>query len=275
MIITKFPKVYLVGAGPGDPDLLTIKALKRLQETDVVIYDRLVSNEILELIPQTVECISVAKETGNHCVPQGGINQMLVELAQQGKRVVRLKGGDPYTFGRGGEEALYLKKAGIPFETIPGISAAIGCGAQAGIPLTHRGLANSVRFMTGHFQNNDVLDFDWSKVADPNCTLVIYMGLANLSLISKQLQLAGLAANTPAAVIHKGTTSEQQQLISTLKNLYEDVTYAELKAPAMIIIGKVVALSEELIDVKQLAQSHFEQGAKKGGDYEDANQVHA
>jgi uroporphyrin-III C-methyltransferase/precorrin-2 dehydrogenase/sirohydrochlorin ferrochelatase/uroporphyrin-III C-methyltransferase len=275
MTITKFPKVYLVGAGPGDPDLLTIKALKRLQETDIVVYDRLVSNEILELIPKNVVCISVAKETGNHCVPQDGINEMLVELAQQGKKVVRLKGGDPYTFGRGAEEALFLKQAGIPFETIPGISAAIGCGAQAGIPLTHRGLANSVRFMTGHLQNNNVLDFDWSKVADPNCTLVIYMGLANLLLISKQLQLAGLAASTPAAAIHKGTTSEQQQVISTLKNLHEDVTRTNLKAPAMIIIGKVVALSEELADVKHLAQSHFVKGNTEGEGYEMSHQTHA
>ena len=241
-----YPIVSLVGAGPGDPELLTIKALNALKQAEVVLYDRLVSDEILALVPVGCRCFSVAKETGHHCVPQETINERLVKLAKQGWRVVRLKGGDPYTFGRGGEEALFLKQAGVPFEVIPGISAAAGCGAATGIPLTHRGMANSVRYITGHFKNNQALDFDWSKMADPDCTLVIYMGVANVSLICKQLQLAGLAADTPAAAIHNATTTKQRKVISTLSCLATEMKSAKLATPTIIMIGKVVSLSEEL-----------------------------
>lgn len=248
-----YPTVYLVGAGPGDPELLTIKALRRLKQADVVLYDRLVSDEIMDLIPTGVSRLSVAKKTGHHCVPQNEINNMLVKLAKQGRKVVRLKGGDPYMFGRGGEEAVFLKQEGIPFEVVPGISAAVGCGASSGIPLTYRGMATSVRFMTGHFEDDKVLTLDWGKIADPDCTLVIYMGLSNLPLICRQLQLAGLPASTPAAAIHKGTTHQQKRVLSTLYALSQDVKNEGWAAPVIIIIGKVVALADELEGLNDLS----------------------
>ncbi len=238
--------VSLVGAGPGDADLMTIKALRLLKEADVVVYDRLVSAEILNLIPQGITRISVGKAAGNHCVPQDEINQTLVVLAQSGRRVVRLKGGDPYIFGRGGEEALVLKKHNIDFEVVPGVTAAAGCSAYAGIPLTHRGTSHGVRFIAGHFHNDEELDINWDKIADPDCTLVIYMGLANLQTISDELVKAGLAATTPAAAIHSATTLEQDKVISTLSELPGAVTKAELKSPVIIIIGMVVALNNKL-----------------------------
>jgi uroporphyrin-III C-methyltransferase/precorrin-2 dehydrogenase/sirohydrochlorin ferrochelatase/uroporphyrin-III C-methyltransferase len=219
--------VSLVGAGPGDAELLTIKALRLLREADVVAYDRLVSSEILDLIPTGVSRISVGKSVGKHCVPQDQINETLVNLARSGRRVVRLKGGDPYMFGRGGEEALILKQHGIAFEVVPGVTAATGCSAYSGIPLTHRGLSHGVRFLTGHFRDNEELNIDWEKVADPDCTLVIYMGLAN-------------------AAIHGGTTDVHEKVISTLDRLPEDVSRAGLQAPVMIIVGEVVSLNEEL-----------------------------
>jgi uroporphyrin-III C-methyltransferase/precorrin-2 dehydrogenase/sirohydrochlorin ferrochelatase/uroporphyrin-III C-methyltransferase len=238
--------VSLVGAGPGDAELLTIKALRLLREADVVAYDRLVSSEILDLIPTGVSRISVGKSVGKHCVPQDQINETLVNLARSGRRVVRLKGGDPYMFGRGGEEALILKQHGIAFEVVPGVTAATGCSAYSGIPLTHRGLSHGVRFLTGHFRDNEELNIDWEKVADPDCTLVIYMGLANLSRISSELINAGLEASTPAAAIHGGTTDVHEKVISTLDRLPEDVSRAGLQAPVMIIVGEVVSLNEEL-----------------------------
>ena len=251
--------VSLVGAGPGDAELMTVKALRLLQEADVVAYDRLVSSEILDLIPTGVSRISVGKSVGKHCVPQDQINETLVNLARSGRRVVRLKGGDPYMFGRGGEEALVLKQHGIPFEVVPGVTAATGCSAYAGIPLTHRGLSHGVRFLTGHFRDDEELDIDWEKVADPDCTLVIYMGLGSLKRISRELINAGLDASTPAAAIHGGTTDAHQKVISTLDGLPEAVNLAGLQAPVMIIVGKVVSLSDELDwfqtvnDVRRLA----------------------
>ena len=251
--------VSLVGAGPGDAELMTVKALRLLQEADVVAYDRLVSSEILDLIPTGVSRISVGKSVGKHCVPQDQINETLVNLARSGRRVVRLKGGDPYMFGRGGEEALVLKQHGIPFEVVPGVTAATGCSAYAGIPLTHRGLSHGVRFLTGHFRDDEELDIDWEKVADPDCTLVIYMGLGSLKRISSELINAGLDASTPAAAIHGGTTDAHQKVISTLDGLPEAVSLAGLQAPVMIIVGKVVSLSDELDwfqtvnDVRRLA----------------------
>jgi uroporphyrin-III C-methyltransferase len=238
--------VSLVGAGPGDPDLLTVKALRLLQQADVVVFDRLVSAEILSLIPHGVGQISVGKSPGKHCVPQDQINEIIVSLARAGRRLVRLKGGDPYIFGRGGEEALVLREHGIPFEVVPGVTAAAGCSSYAGIPLTHRGLNHGVRFITGHLQNNESLAIDWTKVADPDCTLVIYMGLNNLSEICTELMRAGLPASTPAAAIHGGSTPQQRKVIATLADLAKAVASAELKSPVTTIVGDVVTLSSEL-----------------------------
>jgi uroporphyrin-III C-methyltransferase len=238
--------VSLVGSGPGDAELMTVKAVRLLQEADVVVYDRLVSSEILDLIPAGVSRISVGKEAGKHCVPQNQINETIVNLAKKGHNIVRLKGGDPYMFGRGGEEVIALRKHNIKFEVVPGVTAASGCGAYAGIPLTHRGLSRSVRFITGHFNNNEPLDIDWQRVADPDCTLVIYMGLGNLSQICNSLINAGLSSSTPAAAIESGTTKKQQRVLSQLDQLHDAVSQAGLKAPVMIIIGEVVTLAEEL-----------------------------
>lgn len=238
--------VSLVGAGPGDPDLLTVKALRLLQQADVVVFDRLVSAEILALIPHGVGRISVGKTPGMHCIPQDQINDIIVNLARSGRRVVRLKGGDPYIFGRGGEEALELRRHGIPFEVVPGVTAAAGCSSYAGIPLTHRGLNHGVRFITGHLQHNEAMQVDWHKVADPQCTLVIYMGLGNLAQICGELIRAGLADTTPAAAIHAGSTSQQRKVKATLAELAQAVARAGLKSPVTTIVGSVVALSDEL-----------------------------
>ena len=238
--------VSLVGAGPGDADLLTVKALRLLKQADVVVYDRLVSADILDLIPAGVSRISVGKSPGKHCVPQDQINEIIVNLAKSGRHIVRLKGGDPYMFGRGGEEVLALRQYNIEFEVVPGITAASGCSAYSGIPLTHRGMSRSVKFITGHFSNDEPLDIDWHKAADPDCTLVIYMGLANLEHICQSLVEAGLAASTPAAAIHNGTTGTQQRVLSQLDNLPAAINRQGLTAPVMIIIGEVVSLSDEL-----------------------------
>jgi len=233
--------VSLVGVGPGDAELMTVKAVRLLQQADVVVYDRLVSDDILQLIPVGISCISVGKEAGKHCVPQE-----IVNLARSGRRVVRLKGGDPYLFGRGGEEALVLKQHHIAFEVVPGVTAASGCSAYAGIPLTHRGMSRGVKFITGHFSNNEPLDIDWRSAADPKTTLVIYMGLANITHISESLIKAGLAASTPAAAIENGTSTNQQRVLSNLKSLPDAVTSRKLRAPVIIIIGDVVSLADEL-----------------------------
>ena len=238
--------VSLVGAGPGDADLLTIKALRLLKSADVVIYDRLVSADILELIPAGVSRISVAKSPGKHCVPQDQINEIIVNLAKSGRRIVRLKGGDPYMFGRGGEEVLALKQNNIAFEVVPGITAAAGCSAYSGIPLTHRGMSRRVQFITAHFNNDEPVDLNWHSIADPDSTLVIYMGLANLPLVIQSLIEAGLPASTPAAAVQNGTTDVQQRVIAPLDQLNDAVHERKMKAPVMIIIGEVVSLAEEL-----------------------------
>lgn len=236
----------LIGAGPGDPGLLTVKALKYIQQADVVLYDRLISDEILELIPAGVSRIMVGKASGHHCVPQNEINQLLVNSAVKGRFIVRLKGGDPFCFGRGSEEALYLRKHGVRFEVVPGITAATGCSAYAGIPLTHRGLSKGVQFVTGHMKNNEPLQLDWQKLADADTTLVIYMGLSSLQTFSAQLIAHGLSAQMPAAAISNGTTPRQRRVISTLQQIHADVIRANLESPVMVIIGAVVALSEQL-----------------------------
>ena len=238
--------VSLVGAGPGDADLLTIKALRLLKTAEVVVYDRLVSSDILQLIPPGVSRISVAKSPGKHNVPQDQINEIIVNLAKAGRRIVRLKGGDPYMFGRGGEEVLALKQHNIAFEVVPGITAAAGCSAYSGIPLTHRGISRRVQFITAHFNNDEPVDLNWQSIADPDSTLVIYMGLANLPLVIRSLIEAGLSATTPAAAVQNGTTDIQQRVIAPLDRLYKAIHEQKMKAPVMIIIGEVVSLADEL-----------------------------
>lgn len=238
--------VSLVGAGPGDAELMTVKAVRLIQQADVVVYDRLVSGDILSLIPAGVSRISVGKEVGKHCVPQQQINEIIINLAKAGRNIVRLKGGDPYMFGRGGEEVQALNKHHIAFEVVPGITAASGCSSYSGIPLTHRGLSRRVQLITGHFNDNEPLDLNWQSIADPDSTIVIYMGLSNLSLAINSLIEARLPANTPAAAIQNGTTQSQQRVITTLDQLNHAIHQKGMKAPVMIIIGKVVALADEL-----------------------------
>ncbi|MDH5748119.1 MAG: uroporphyrinogen-III C-methyltransferase [Rhodospirillales bacterium] len=236
------PRVYLVGAGPGDPELLTLKALRLLQEADVVVYDRLVSPEVLDLIPTGTSKIYVGKATNNHTMPQDEINKLLVKLSQARHRVVRLKGGDPYIFGRGSEEALELIRLGIPFEVVPGITAASGAAA-VGIPLTHRQLATGVRFVTGHCREDLPLDLNWDSLADPDTTLVIYMGMANLKEISDNLVRAGLEASTPAAAVSRCSLPDQKVCLATLGSLADRVVETGLKGPVLTLIGKTVGLA--------------------------------
>ncbi len=238
--------VYLLGTGPGDPDLLTVKALRLMQQADVVVYDRLVSDDILQLIPTGTTRIYVGKRSGRHTLVQDEINALLVNLAETERAIVRLKGGDPFIFGRGSEEALYLAKHGVHFEVIPGVTAASACASYAGIPLTHRGLANSVQFVSGHAQNNQPLNLDWATLADENKTLVIYMGVANIGYISQQLIQAGLPACSPAAAIENGATRRQRCLTCELSQLQQRVTEEDLQAPVVFVIGRVVSLASEL-----------------------------
>lgn len=235
--------VYLVGAGPGDPDLLTVKALRLLHSADVVVYDRLVSQPILDLIPAGTGRIFVGKAAGNHHLTQDGINELLVSLARRARRIVRLKGGDPLIFGRGSEEALSLARAGIRFEIVPGITAASACSTYAGIPLTHRGLANSVRFVAGHCRADQPLDLDWRSLADPDTTLVVYMGLATLAAVQAQLLNAGLSGTTPAALIENGSTPAQRRLLTRLDRLSTTAATECVVSPALIVIGHVVTLA--------------------------------
>ena len=234
------PWVHLVGAGPGDPELLTVKAARVLARADAVVYDRLVGDGVLDLVPRGAMRIFVGKASSAHHMSQGEINDLLVRLARPGRVVVRLKGGDPFTFGRGSEEAAHLARHGVPFAVIPGVTAAAGCAAAAGIPLTHRGLASGVRFLTGHCRAGVGLDLNWRSLADPDTTLVVYMGLANLPEISARLIAAGLPATTPAAAIASGTTPEQRICSATLGELPERVRAEALEAPVLIVIGRVV-----------------------------------
>ncbi|MEK6168533.1 uroporphyrinogen-III C-methyltransferase [Vibrio cholerae] len=236
-------EVALVGAGPGDPELLTVKALSYLQQADVVLYDYLVSDEIMALIPSETILVCVGKRAGHHSVPQEKTNQLLVDFARQGYRVVRIKGGDPFMFGRGGEELEVLFEAGVKFQVVPGITAAAGATAYASIPLTHRDYAQSALFVTYHLKAQ-AEDLDWSTLARGKQTLVIYMGLSNAAAIAEQLQLHGRQASTPVAIIERGTQVNQQVLIGTLQTLPSLASQAQ--SPALIVVGEVVALAAKL-----------------------------
>lgn len=237
-------RVYLVGAGPGDPELLTVKAQRLLARAEAVVYDRLVSREIVMLANPLAAHISVGKEKGHHPVPQSEINRILVQQALAGRMTVRLKGGDPFVFGRGSEEVIALRSAGIACEVVPGITAAQGCAASASVPLTHRGLATSVRFITGHCREDEPLDFDWRGLADPDTTLVVYMGAANIELIASRLVAAGLSDTTPVLAINNGTTSKERRVLSVLGSVARDADGAEFDGPVLFIIGAVVSLHE-------------------------------
>ncbi len=238
-------EVYLIGAGPGDPDLLTFRALRLMQQADVVVYDRLVSPGILEMIRRDAEKIYVGKQRSRHSLPQESINELLAKLALSGKRVARLKGGDPFIFGRGGEEIETLMQQGIGFQVVPGITAAAGCASYAGIPLTHRDHAQSCTFVTGHLKDGSI-NLNWKQLAAPNQTVVIYMGLVGLQNICQALIENGCPANHPIAIVQQGTTQNQRVLTGTLADMPQRVENAEIQPPTLIIVGTVVLLREKL-----------------------------
>lgn len=237
-------KVYLVGAGPGDPDLLTVRALRLLGSADVVVHDRLVSPEIMDLVPNGTRRISVGKAAGVHSVPQDKINDLLVQLAREGLTVVRLKGGDPLIFGRGSEEAAQLEEAGIPYTYVPGITAAQGASSSTGVPLTHRGVATGVRYVTGHRAEGQPLALDWASLADPSTTLVVYMGAGAIPEIAARLIAAGMPIDLPVLAIAHATTPREVARRSTLARIAADIAADPMEAPVLFIIGHVAALAD-------------------------------
>ncbi|SFU52023.1 uroporphyrinogen-III C-methyltransferase [Halomonas korlensis] len=239
-------EVAIVGAGPGDPGLLTLRALSLLEQADCLVFDRLVSREVLALARPKARRFYVGKASRCHALTQDETNALLVRLAEEGRRVVRLKGGDPYIFGRGGEEAQALIEHGVDFRVVPGITSAQGCAAYGGFPLTHRDYAQSVTFVTGHCKGDGDLALNWAALASPNQTTVFYMGLANAEMISRQLQDHGLSAGHPVALVERGTTPEQRQVITSLGDLVETIAREGLKPPTLIVVGEVVRLADTL-----------------------------
>ncbi|MEO1407029.1 MAG: uroporphyrinogen-III C-methyltransferase, partial [Pseudomonadota bacterium] len=239
--------VHIVGAGPGDPELLTLKALRLLQQADIVYYDRLVSDEIIDLIRRDADRVCVGKEKNFHSVPQPKIHDLLVESAREGKRVVRLKGGDPFIFGRGGEELEALQAEGVDAHVVPGISSALGCAASSGIPLTHRDHAQAVTFVTGHAKSGDVPELDWQSLGAANQTLVIFMGLTNASTIAENLIKVGRKPSTPVAIIENGTREDERRFFGSLSEMPQIVDQNKVTSPALLIIGEVAGLPLEAI----------------------------
>lgn len=247
-------RVTLVGAGPGDPELLTMKAVKALQLAKLVLYDHLVSKEVLKLVPEGADLIYVGKESSRHTLPQDDIIKLMVRMAKNGRPLVRLKGGDGYIFGRGGEEAQALASAGVPFSVIPGLSAAQGAAASAGIPLTHRDHAQSLVFVTGHLHENREVDLDWEMLARPRQTVVIYMGIGTLDIICRQLIAHGLPADTPAALVERATLPDERCITGSVSTLPTLAIEHHVKPPALIMIGQVVSL-QPLLSAAQRPRS--------------------
>ncbi|QCO56312.1 uroporphyrinogen-III C-methyltransferase [Pseudorhodobacter turbinis] len=246
-------QVFLIGAGPGDPELLTVKALRLIRSADVVVFDRLVSPEIMALIPQGTKLIDVGKMPKCHKMAQGDINALLVSLARQGQTVARLKGGDPLIFGRGSEEAEELYAAGVAVEYVPGITAAQGAASSTGVPLTHRGLATGVRYVTGHRAKDALLDLDWASLASAETTLVVYMGASNIAEISMRLQAEGMAPDIPVMAIASATTPREERVIGTLADIAGQVEAMMLEAPVLFIIGQVVSLYDGIAIARAMA----------------------
>ena len=253
--------VHLIGAGPGAPDLLTIRALRTIEAADAVVYDRLVCPEILDFAPSRAPRIDVGKASGDHPVPQHRINELLVRLAQRYKHVVRLKGGDPLVFGRGGEEAAHLASAGVAFDITPGITAAQGAAAALGLPLTLRGVATSLRYVTGHRQNDGALDLDWTGLGDPATTLAIYMGLANMPDIAAAMISRGRDSSTPAVAISQATTSDQSCVIGTLGDISALAAGARLPTPVLFIVGEAVDRIPPRIERSAMEDMHDDAAA--------------
>lgn len=254
-------QVFLVGAGPGDPELLTLRALRLMKEAEVVVYDSLVSKEILALMPATVERIYAGKKSGNHSLKQEEINKLLVGLARRGRKVLRLKGGDPFIFGRGGEEMQFLAGHGIPFEVVPGVTSASGAACYAGIPLTHRDYAQSFVIATGH-PRKGVCELDWDMLARPRQTVVIYMGLGQIRQICSGLIEHGRRADTPVAVVERATTSAQRVIVGTLGTIAAECTRQNARSPSLIIVGEVVSLHGQLC---WFDPAHADTGLRKTG----------
>ncbi len=252
-------EVFLVGTGPGDPELLTVKAARLIREAEVVLYDNLVSEEIMALVPAGAERIYVGKRRSDHAMRQEHINELLVNLARKGRRVLRLKAGDPFVFGRGGEEIETLGASGVRFEVVPGITAALGAASYAGIPLTHRDYAQSCVFVTGNTQDGE-LNVDWAAIVRPRQTVVIYMGFQNLDELCRELVSHGLPPTTPAAMVQQATTSSQRVVTADLATLADRAREAGLKPPTLIIVGEVVRLRDRL----EWFEAHRAEAARKG-----------